>query len=342
MPDIGMTSATLTHWMDQHGLGYGPILNSELLTGGTQNLLMRFRRGDRDFVLRRPPLHPRANSNEAMRREARVLTALANTTVPHPRLIAALTDETVVGTCFYLMESVIGFNATTGLPALHAASAEVRRQMGLNLVDGIAQLGCLDYEALGLASLGNADGFLERQVKRWSNQLSSYSTLPGWPGKGQLPAVPRVADWLEVNRPTLFLPGIMHGDYHLANVMYRFEGPQLAAIVDWELTTIGDPLLDLGWLCATWPDEENDGIPPPVTPWEGFPAANELIDRYRGQSHRDLSTITWYAVLACFKLGIILEGTHARACAGQAPRDIGDRLHDQAVKLLHRALRWIG
>jgi aminoglycoside phosphotransferase (APT) family kinase protein len=342
MPDIGMSGAALMQWMDQQGLGQGPILNSELLTGGTQNLLMRFRRGGRDFVLRRPPSHPRANSNEAMRREARVLAALANTTVPHPRLIAALSDETVLGTACYLMEPVIGFNATTGLPSLHSTSADVRRHMGLNLVDGIALLGSLDYDALGLASLGNADGFLERQVRRWINQLSSYATMPGWPGAGALPAVARVADWLEANRPANFAPGIMHGDYHLANVMYRFDGPQLAAIVDWELTTIGDPLLDLGWLLATWPDEENDGIPPPVTPWEGFPAANELIDRYRAHSQRDLSAITWYGVLACFKLGIILEGTHARACAGQAPRDVGDRLHDQAVKLFRRASRWIG
>jgi aminoglycoside phosphotransferase (APT) family kinase protein len=342
MPDIGISSAALTGWMDQQGLGRGPISNSELLTGGTQNLLMRFRRSGRDYVLRRPPLHPRANSNEAMRREARVLAALANTAVPHPRLIAALTDETVFGIACYLMEPVLGFNATMGLPALHAASAEVRHHMGLNLVDGIAQLGGLNYIALGLASLGNPDGFLERQVNRWSSQLASYADLSGWTGPGQLPGVERVANWLEANRPATFVPGIMHGDYHLANVMYRFDGPILAAIVDWELTTIGDPLLDLGWLLATWPDEEHDGIPPVVTPWGGFPSANELIDRYRAHCARDLSAINWYAVLACFKLGIILEGTHARACAGQAPRDTGDRLHEQAVKLLRRALRWIG
>jgi aminoglycoside phosphotransferase (APT) family kinase protein len=342
MPEIGISSAALMGWMDQRGLGHGPICNSELLAGGTQNLLMRFRRSDRDFVLRRPPLHPRANSNEAMRREARVLAALADTSVPHPRLIAALTDETVIGTACYLMEPVIGFNATMGLPALHASSADLRHQMGLNLVDGVAQLGGLNYVAIGLASLGNPEGFLERQVKRWSTQLASYDNLPGWPGQGQLPAVERVANWLEANRPASFVPGIMHGDYHLANVMYRFDGPELAAIVDWELATIGDPLLDLGWLLATWPDEANDGIAPVVTPWGGFPAATELIDRYCAHSERDLSRINWYAVLACFKLGIILEGTHARACAGQAPRDTGDRLHEHAVKLFQRALRWIG
>jgi aminoglycoside phosphotransferase (APT) family kinase protein len=341
MPDVGVPTAALTAWMDSQGLGRGAIGDIKLLTGGTQNVLMSFRRDQRSYVLRRPPLHLRENSNETMRREARVLAALANTTVPHPRLIAASADEAVIGAAFYLMEPVLGFNPTMGLPAMHAASEAVRHEMGLNLVDGAAKLGSLDYVALGLASLGRPDGFLERQVRRWTAQLASYEDLPGWTGRGQLPDVERVARWLETHRPASFEPGIMHGDYHLANVMFRFDSPELAAIVDWELTTIGDPLLDLGWLLATWPDEEDDGSTPVVTPWRGFPSAKELIDRYRSNSGRDLSAIDWYAVLACFKLGIVLEGTHARACAGRGPRETGDRLHKQAVDLIHRALRWI-
>jgi aminoglycoside phosphotransferase (APT) family kinase protein len=150
-----------------------------------------------------------------------------------------------------------------------------------------------------------------------------------------------VGEWLAQNTPAQFTPGIMHGDFHLANVMFRHDGPELAAIVDWELCTIGDPLLDLGWLVATWPETGDDGWAVSVKPWSGFPTAPELIAHYRQQSTRDVSAIGWYAVLACFKLAIILEGTHARAAAGAAPKETGDQLHAQAIGLLQRAERWI-
>jgi aminoglycoside phosphotransferase (APT) family kinase protein len=234
--------------------------------------------------------------------------------------------------------------------------------MGLALVDGIGALGRVDHVAVGLADFGKPDGFLQRQTARWLGQLEGYGASPDWPGPSSLPGVARVAAWLERHRPAGFTPGIMHGDFHLANVMFRPDGPGLAAIVDWELATIGDPLLDLGWLLATWPDAEgpnpegpNPEGPNPegpvaggaqdwaigVTPWDGFPGAADLIARYRTQSARDVSAIDWYAVLACFKLAIILEGTHARACAGEAPRATGDRLHAHAVGLFERAGRWI-
>ena len=133
---------------------------------------------------------------------------------------------------------------------------------------------------------------------------------------------------------------MIHGDYHLANVLYRFDGPELAAIVDWELTTIGDPLLDLGWLLATWPEGGEAGNVS-VTPWDGFPTADELVERYAGQTDRDLTHMRWYGVLACYKLGIILEGTHARAAAGKAEQATGEALHNQTLGLFRRALRWI-
>lgn len=330
----------LAGWMDRQGLGHGPLEGLARLAGGTQNLLYRFARAGRDYVLRRPPLHLRDNSNEAMRREARLLAALADTPVPHPRLIAACGDESVLGVAFYLMEPVDGFNPTGGLPQPHAGSAGMQHRMGLALVEGIAALGALDHVALGLADFGRPEGYLERQVARWRAQLEGYAALQGWPGADGLPGVERVARWLEDHRPATFVPGILHGDYHLANVMYRHDGPELAAIVDWELATIGDPLIDLGWLLATWPDPAA-GDTTAVQPWIGFPSAQELVDHYRGRTTRDLAAIDWYGVLACYKLGILLEGTHARACAGLAPRETGDRLHDRAVRLFRRALRWL-
>lgn len=332
--------AVLREWMDGRGLGSGPLEAVERLAGGTQNILLRFSRDGTGYVLRRPPPHLRDSSNEAMRREARVLGALAGTDVPHPRLIAACDDESVLGAAFYLMEPVDGFNPTSGLPEPHAGSAPIQHRMGLALVEGIARLGALDHQALGLSDFGRPEGFLERQVARWRRQLESYQALPGWTGVAGLPGVERVAAWLESNRPVDFSPGIQHGDYHLANVMYRHDGPELAAIIDWELATIGDPLIDLGWLLATWPDPAH-GMTSSVSPWIGFPSADELVAHYRQRSARDLSSIGWYRVLACYKLGILLEGTHARACAGKAPRETGDLLHGRAVRLFERALRWL-
>ncbi len=339
----GVDLNALRGWMDGKGLGEGPLENVEKLAGGTQNILLKFTRVGRPYVLRRPPEHLRANSNETMRREARVLAAIAETDVPHPRLIAACPEEDVIGAAFYLMEPVDGFNPTTGLPDYHAGSEEVRHRMGLSLVEGIAALGALDYKALGLEGLGKPENYLERQVARWKAQLESYRELDGWTGPAEIPGVEKVAAWLDSHRPADFQPGIIHGDYHLANVMYRYDSPELAAIVDWELTTIGDPLLDLGWLLATWPEGNGSGASAvAVTPWKGFPSAEELVAHYRPRTTRNVDAIEWYAVLACYKLGIILEGTHARACAGRAPKETGDMLHNQTIGLFERALRWIG
>jgi aminoglycoside phosphotransferase (APT) family kinase protein len=330
----------LARWMDEQGLPAGPIEDATRLAGGTQNILLRFTRGGRRYVLRRPPAHLRKNSNETMRREARVLAALEGSDVPHPGFIAGCPETDVLGVAFYLMEPIDGFNASVAVPESHAAPA-MRHAMGLALADGIAALGRIDYRAVGLEGYGKPEGFLERQVERWRTQLESYSTLPGYPGP-EVPGVDEIAAWLEANRPPAFEPGILHGDYHIANVMYRHDSPALAAIVDWELSTIGDPLLDLGWLLATWPVDDA-GAPGGMGGHavQGFPRADEVVARYRAQTTRDLSHVEWYAVLACYKLGIILEGTHARAFAGQAPKETGDLLHATTVALFERALGWV-
>ena len=333
--------ARLSDWMDAQGLPKGEIAEAELLAGGTQNILLRFARGGERYVLRRPPPHLRKNSSETMRREARVLAAIADSDVPHPRLLAACPEEGVIGASFYLMQPIEGFNPTTGLRDVHAGSAEVRHAMGLSLVDGIAALSQVDYLANGLDGFGKPEGYLERQVPRWRSQLDSYAEHEGYPGP-DIPGVERVARWLEDHLPADFRAGILHGDYHLSNVMYAPDGPELAAIVDWELSTIGDPLLDLGWLLATWPGEEGPSAGNiAVQPWEGFPTPDELVARYGERTGRALDSVPWYGVLACYKLGIILEGTHARACAGKAPRATGDMLHATTVALFARALRWI-
>lgn len=334
--------ARLEQWMDAQGLGEGAISNAQALAGGTQNLLLRFQRSGGDYVLRRPPLHPRVDGNSTMRREMRVLTALTATEVPHAGFIAGCVDTEVLGSAFYLMKPIEGFNACAEMPGLHAGDPAIRHAMGMALADGAAALGNVDLDKVGLTDLGRLDGFLERQVPRWKGLLDSYGEFEGWAGPSALGEVEVIGRWLEERRPQSFVPGLMHGDYHLANVMFRRDGPQLAAVVDWEMTTSGDPLVDLGWMLATWPDANGTSAGPPAPqPWGGFPSADELIARYAQGSQRDLDNVQWYAVLACYKLGIVLEGTHARACARKAPRETGEQLHHAAQRLFERASQWV-
>lgn len=329
----------LAAWMDGQGLGNGPILNPRRLTGGTQNLLLSFQRAGREYVLRRPPLHPRQDGNKTIAREAKVLAALATSDVPHAALIAACDDASVLGAGFYLMEPVAGFNASAGMPDLHARDADIRRQMGLAMVDALLKLGEVDYQSVGLEGFGKPDGFLQRQVGRWTSQLQSYSDYPGWPGASGLPGLEAIADWLSRHCPAQYSPGILHGDYHLSNVMFSNAGAELAAIVDWELATLGDPLLDLGWLIVTWPGSDGRGAGTiHVQPWDGFPDTEQLIERYRAGSRRSLDNLNWYIVLAAFKLGILLEGSYARACAGRSPMETGRVHHASAVRLFEQAL----
>jgi aminoglycoside phosphotransferase (APT) family kinase protein len=324
-------------WLAAKGVADGVISEIEQIGGGTQNLMFRFRCGDARLVLRRGPRHLRPHTNDALRREARVLSALAGTGVPIPRLVAAEPDESVLGSAFYLMAPVDGFNASVGLPPVHASNAEIRRAMGFEAVDALLALGAVDAERVGLGDLGKPDGFLERQVPQWVDTLDRYTRFDGYPGH-ILPNVDDLADWLTRHRPSSIQPGIMHGDYHLANLMFRDDGPQVAAIVDWEMCTLGDPLLDLGWLLATWPQ---DGAIGPVGTISDLPTRTELIAHYAAAAQRPVEHALWYTVMASFKLAIVLEGTNARAHADKAPKATGDLLHTIAIGLLNNATVFI-
>jgi len=328
----------LAAWMDGRGLGAGPITEVVQLTGGTQNILLRFTRAGRDYVLRRPPLHKRANSDETMRREARVLAALAGSDVPHPGLIAACPDEDVLGAAFYLMEPVDGVNPSEEMPERLAADAAWQYRLGLSMVDGIAAIGRVDLAARGLSDFGRAEGWLERQVGRWRRQLDSYAEIANYPGPS-LPHVDEVGTWLTEHRPATWQPGLLHGDVHFANVLIRRDAPELVAFVDWELATVGDPLLDLGHLLATWPARPAT-VAKVVMP--GLPPQDVVVARYAEQSGRDVTDVTWFIVLACYRLGIILEGSYARMLAGQATAEVGDRLGRNARALLEQAYEITG
>lgn len=329
----------LVDWLDEHGIGSGPISDWTVLTGGTQNILIKFTRSGADYVFRRPPEHKRKNSDATMDREATVLAALAGSDVPHPRLVASCSDLDVLGCSFFVMEAVSGFTATSEVPEPHASSPELQHALGLSMTDALAALGRIDPEVAGVSHLGKADGWLDRQVTRWQSQLDSYAEFDGWPGPDNLGDVNRLGSWLDEHRPTAWTPGLIHGDFHFGNVMFNLDGPQVASVVDWELSTIGDPLLDLGHLLATWPDPAETRRTGLVIVLDGLPSRDEIIARYTAGSDRDLTAVDWYQVLACYRLAILLEGTYARACAGRAPRDIGDRLHLTAQALVDQGLR---
>jgi len=331
----------LAQWMDAKGIGAGELRRVTPLTGGTQNVLLRFERGSgQTYVLRCPRPGAHADAQRGLLREARLLRALAGSAVPHAPLIASCADTGVLGVPFYLMAPVDGFTATPNpLRGRYAEHASWRREMGLSMVDGLLRLADIDPRQVGLEDFGKPDGFLARQVPRWLGHLEDCRQHAGWPGPQSLPGVMQVARWLEERVPDNFTPGLLHGDYHLGNVMFRRNRPVLAAIIDWELATVGDPLLDLGWLVATWPDAEGQGAGTiRIAPAQGLASTGELIERYRQGSRRNLSAIDWYIALARFKLGIMLEASHARSCAGKADRGTGARHHASALRLFAQAL----
>ena len=330
--DIG----ALADWMDANGLGSGPVTAAVPLTGGTQNILIRLTRDGRDYVFRRTPPSPRSISDEVMRREARVLGALAGTDVPHPALIASEPDADVLGYVFLLMEVVDGVNPVDVPPTGDAAHY---RRMGFSHVEALSELAGVDVAAVGLSDFGRPGAFLERQVPLWLGHLERYARVETWPGPDSLPGVHGIADWLERHRPEEAAPGLLHGDCHLGNTMLAPGSPEIAALIDWEMSTVGDPRLDLGWVMATWPDEEDTigmGYPPDA----GLASIDELVAHYAARTSRPLDAAPWFGVMACFKLAILLEGTFVRACAGKAPPAVGDRLHAMAVALFNRAQRW--
>ena len=331
----------LNDWMGGlHLPGTGPVTGARRLQGGSQNNIFLLQRGNAQMVLRRPPQHLRKNSNETMLREARVLAALAGSTVPHPEFYASCDDLDVIGVCFYLMAPVDGFTPP-GDPAYRDDPAWPRR-LAEEMARGAAALAAVDHEAVGLRDFGRPDNWLERQVARWRSQLDGYAELSGYSGS-ELPHVDRVGAWLDDHRPATCRIGICHGDYQFANVMFSPAEPRLAAIVDWELSTLGDPKLDVAWMLTAW---HEDGDPPghgsgggPF--WEQVPTRREVFELYGELTERPIDDLPWYFVLACYKLGILLEGTYARALSGQAPMEMGEMLHSYATWLLEKGAQTI-
>jgi aminoglycoside phosphotransferase (APT) family kinase protein len=308
----------LARWMDEQGLpGEGEPIDSSFISGGASNEIFEIVRGEHRFVLRRPPREVPKGRNETMMREYRVLHALNGTDVPHPEAYGVCEDTSVIGAAFYLMGHIDGWSPM-GLvdrkwPAPFDEDLAARHGLGIQLVDGIARLSRVDWKARGLEGFGKPDGFHDRQVDRWFAHLSAFQIR-------EIPGLDVAGEWLRAHRPSRYEPGILHGDYQFANVMFAHGAPaRLAAIVDWEMATVGDPLLDLGWVMMGWPDDPNgdDGSSGYVD-HRGMPTRDEMLSHYESVSGRPVDEIDYYVILARFKIAIVLEGGYARYVQGGA------------------------
>ena len=306
----------LETWMDEVGLpGKGEPIEQRYLSGGSQNEIYEIRRGDLHCAMRIPPSTAPAPRDEGILREWRIIEALDGTDVPHTAAIAVCTDPDVMGRTFYLMGFVDGWSPMglggAGWPAPFDTDLEARKGLAYQLVEGIALLSKVDWRAKHLQDLGRPEGFHERQVDRWTAFLERI--------KGrELPGFDEAAAWLRAHKPIDYIPGIMHGDYQFANVMYKHGAPaSLAAIVDWEMGTVGDPKLDLGWVVQSWPADPNavEASASSYVDMRGMPSGAEVLAHYSAVSGRQVDDIDYYIILAKWKLAVVLEQGYQRAAA---------------------------
>lgn len=322
----------LLAFLDEHGIGEGEP-RFRPLGEGVSNVTYLVQRGDAQVVLRRPPRPPLPPSAHDVLREARVLRALAGRGRV-PEVLAVCDDPALIGAPFYLMPYLEGHVITDRMPAALDGVAE-RRRLGVELVDALVELHAVDWRAAGLTGLGRPDGYLERQIRRFRG-LWEFNKMR------DLPAIERVADWLARRLPESGPATIVHGDYRLGNTMVAASAPaRIIAILDWEMSTIGDPLADLGYLCATWTgrDDPPDGAfqLSKVTRDEGFPSREELAELYAERSGRSIKDIRWYQVLATWKAAVFMEGNYRRAVLGATDDPFLESFCDGVVELAERA-----
>ena len=330
----------LSRYLDDRLPGRGPF-EVERHRAGHSNETFFVRRSGREWVLRRPPRGAFLPTAHDVMREHRVLSALGGTAARAPRAVLACPDPGVIGAPFFLMEKVEGIVIRDRLPAF--LDEPQRRRVGDELVDALAELHAVDWRAVGLEGWGKPTGYLERQLRRWSGQLelATRFTRP-------LPDLEEAGRWLAERLPESGPATIVHGDYKLDNVVLALEAPaRVVAILDWEMSTIGDPLADLGYLLSFW-REPGDPTDPVLseemehTRLPGFATRGELLDRYHRRSRRDVEDITWYVVLAVWKLAILLEGSYARHLAGATDDPFFAELERGVPALARRALETAG
>jgi len=307
----GLDRARLERWFAVNVQGAEPPLAYERIAGGRSNLTFRVTgAGAGEWILRRPPLGTTLGSAHDMGREHRILTGLARTPVPAPTPVAFCADEQVTGAEFYVMEFVDGVVLRDESDVEASFPEPERRRVGEALVDTLAELHAVDADAAGVGDLGRRDGYAERQLRRWKRQWDASKTR-------ELTAMEEAHRLLAARVPEQRDTTIVHGDYRLDNVIVTPAG-DVAAIVDWELCTLGDPLADLGLLMDYWAQPGDEVVPltrsPTLAP--GFPTREELAARYAERSGRDIAQLDFFVALGYWKLAAILEGVYARYAAG--------------------------
>jgi aminoglycoside phosphotransferase (APT) family kinase protein len=308
----GIDAAGVGAWFAERLPGLRPPLAYERIAGGHSNLTYRVSdAGGGEWALRRPPLGKTLSSAHDMAREHRVVAALGGTPVPVAPVVGLCEDEAVNGAPFYVMEFVRG-PVLRGTAEGEAAFPDEgdRHQIGMRVADTLAAIHAVDPDAVGLGDLGRKEDYVARQLRRWYGQWEKSKTR-------ELASIDAVHDRLAARIPAQAGVSIVHGDYRLDNMILSDAG-EVAAVVDWELCTLGDPLADLGTLMAYWPDRDAPdiaiGMPANLLP--GFPTREELAARYAEASGRDIAELDFYTALGYWKLAIILEGVYARYAAG--------------------------
>jgi aminoglycoside phosphotransferase (APT) family kinase protein len=295
--------------------GAGADLRVRQFGGGAANLTYELDYGAFVYVLRRPSLGPVAPKSHDMGREHRVLARLHEAYDPAPRSFHFCDDESIIGAPFLVMERRRGIVVRRRAPAAFAAIPDASRRLGLALVDGLARLHAVDYDALGLADLGRPAGFIERQVEGWYGRWQKAQAA-------EVPAMDAVYRWLESGLPRDSQASLVHNDYKLDNCMFATGDPgHLVAVFDWDMATLGDPLSDLGSLLTYWIEDTDPPearlFSPMPTDMAGFPSRRELVERYAAASGRDVADIGFYHVLGLFRLAVILAQIHIRWLRGQ-------------------------
>jgi aminoglycoside phosphotransferase (APT) family kinase protein len=307
----------LRHFLRDAKLAEAADLSTENISFGHSNEVHLARFEGKSWVLRRPPRGPLLPTAHDVLREYRVLKALQETPVPVPRVYAACENPEYIGAPFYLMEYMQG--AVIRADSNNFATTPDRcRAVSETMIDVLVTLQSVDWRAVGLEGFGRPDGYLPRQLKRWADQLARATQITR-----PLPVMDKVLKWLEARIPASGAATIVHGDYKLDNVMFdpAPRGARCIAVFDWEMSTIGDPLADLGWLLSDWLErsdsEQRKGVTAAVTTEPGFLTRREMLDRYESRCGRKMTDFAFYEAFAIWKLAIIMEGSYSRFVRGQ-------------------------
>ena len=313
-------------------------LQVERIRGGHSNETFSIRRGRDHWALRRPPRGPLLPTAHDVEREYRVLRGLEQTNVPAPRPLLFCADDAIIGAPFYLMEWAPGVVIRATLPPAFEADVAARHGLGDEVIDRLADLHAVDWQAVGLADLGKPQGYLERQLRRWTGQLDASRNRP-------LPDLDAVTAWLHAHLPESGAATLVHGDYRLDNLMFAPQPPARAvAILDWEMATLGDPLADVGYLLSFWrePGDPDFGALGDaawnISAQPGFPSRAELVERYAARTGRQMDHVAFYVALAIWKLAILLEGSYKRHLAGTTDDPFFASLGEGIPMLARRAL----